>query len=227
MSSGSFDPAAIEAITRQVIARLGAASNQTPSGPAPRLSERAVPVGVSVRHVHIAPEHLQILFGDGYQLQPRNELYQKGEFAATAAVTLVGPRMRCMDSVRILGPTRKRTQIELSRTDCIYLGVDAPVRPSGNHEGTPGIIIVGPVGVVHLEQGVIRANRHMHVSDVEAGAWGLQDNGICAIRIHGEKKTVFEDVQVRVNPSFRAEMHLDTDDSNAAGVSTGDLAEIL
>ncbi len=224
MSSGSIDPQIIEAITRQVVARLGAASQQAP---APQPSERSVPVGVSVRHLHISPEHLQILFGEGYQLQPRNELYQKGEYAATAAVTLVGPRMRCMDSVRILGPSRKSTQLELSRTDCIYLGVDAPVRPSGNLEGTPGIIIVGPVGVVHLERGVIRANRHMHISDVESGAWGLKNNDTCAVRLRGEKSTVFEDVQVRVNPSFRAEIHLDTDDANAAGANTGDRVEIL
>lgn len=224
MSSSPIDAAAVEAIARRVLERLAGQSPQTvPAG----ISSRMVRVGVSVRHIHLTQEDVEKLFGPGYQIKPRNELYQTGEFASTDAVTLVGPRMRCMDQVRILGPTRKFTQVELSRTDCIYLGVDAPVRPSGNHEGTPGIILVGPYGVIHLRKGVIRANRHLHLGDQEAKALGFKDNDIATVRVRGEKSTVFDDVQIRVHPMFKAELHLDTDDANAAGVSTGDMAEVL
>ncbi len=225
MSSGSIDPQVIQEITRRVITRLS--DNPAPAAAAANPSSRSLPVGVSVRHIHLCPEHIEILFGPGSELKPRNELYQKGEYASTFAVTLVGPRMRCMDQVRILGPSRTATQVELARTDAIHLGLDPPVKPSGHLEGTPGVIMVGPVGVVHLKQGVIRANRHMHINESDAATWGLQDNGTCAVRLAGEKVTVFEDVQVRVDNAFRAELHLDTDDANAAGITTGDLAEIL
>ncbi len=226
MSSGSIDPSVIEAIARQVISRLQNDAGSVTDGDA-NLRERKIPVGISVRHVHLCQADVDVLFGPGYELKPRNELYQRGEYASTDTVTLVGPRMRCMDQIRILGPLRKATQVELARTDCIYLGINPPVKPSGQREGTSGIIMVGPKGVVHLQQGVIRANRHMHISEKEATTWGLADNAICKVRIAGEKTTVFEDVQVRVNPNFRAELHLDTDDANAAGINTGDLAEIL
>ncbi|HPA46081.1 MAG TPA: phosphate propanoyltransferase [bacterium] len=213
---------AIEEIVRRVMDRL--VQEEQPSDP----NRKGVRIGVSVRHLHLCQKDVEILFGEGYKLEPRNELYQKGEYATTSAVTLVGPRMRCMDQVRVLGPTRDRTQVEVSRTDAIFLGIDPPVRPSGNHEETNGIIVVGPVGVIHLKQGVIRANRHMHIHTSDAQRWGLKDNDTVRVRIaNAHKNTVLEGVQVRVRDTFRAEMHVDTDDANACSVSTGDFAEIL
>ena len=217
-----IDPRAVEEITRRVVKRL--------AREAPFLADgrKLVRIGVSVRHVHLCQEDLVKLFGPGFQLEPRNLLYQEGEYASKSAVTLVGPRMRCMDQVRILGPLRKKTQVELARTDAIFLGLDPPVKPSGNHEGTPGIIIVGPVGVIHLRDGVIRANRHIHMGTTEVERWGIVDNSRVRVHIANDQKvTVFDDVQVRVNPKFRAEIHLDTDDANAASASTGDFAEII
>jgi putative phosphotransacetylase len=222
MMVDEVDPRAIEEIVRRVMDRL--VREEPPTDP----NRKAVRIGVSVRHLHLCQEHVEILFGQGYHLEPRNELYQKGEYASTSVVTLVGPRMRCMDQVRVLGPTRDQSQVEVSRTDAIFLGIDPPVRPSGNHEGTGGIIVVGPVGVIHLKRGVIRANRHIHIHTSDAQRWGLKDNDTVRVRIANvHKSTILEGVQVRVRDSFRAEMHVDTDDANACSVSTGDFAEIL
>ncbi|MFH1742953.1 MAG: phosphate propanoyltransferase [bacterium] len=217
-----IDPRAVELITRRVIERLAQA------GPLAASDRKLVRIGVSVRHLHLCQSDMEKIFGPGYQLEPRKELYQTGEYASQSVVTLVGPRMRCMDQVRILAPLRDRTQVEISRTDAIFLGLDPPVNPSGNHEGTPGIIVVGPVGVVHLQQGVIRANRHIHIGTDDSERWGIQDNAIVRVRIANDQKvTILEGVQVRVRSSFKAEMHLDTDDANACSISTGDFAEII
>ncbi len=217
-----IDQRTVEEISRRVVERLLRESPEIANG------RKLVPVGISVRHVHLCREHVDVLFGPGFELEPRNELYQLGQYASQATVTLVGPRMRCMDQVRILTPLRPETQVEIARTDAIYLGLNPPVKPSGNHENTPGIIIVGPKGVVHLDRGVIRANRHMHIGVEEAQRWGISDNDIVKVRVANQDKvTVFEDVQVRVKPEFRAEFHLDTDDANASSVSNGDLVEII
>ncbi len=217
-----IDQNTVEEITRRVVERLVREEGRIPDG------RKLVPVGISVRHVHLCREHVDVLFGPGFELKPRNELYQPGQYASKNTVTLVGPRMRCMDQVRILTPLRSNTQVEIARTDAIYLGLDPPVRPSGNHEGTPGIIIVGPKGVIHLDRGVIRANRHIHLGVEDGQRWGIADNDSVKVRIvNKDKRTVFEDVQARVNPEFRAEFHLDTDDANATSVSNGDLVEII
>jgi putative phosphotransacetylase len=186
-----------------------------------------VPIGVSARHLHIAQEHLEVIYGPGAQLTPYRPLYQEGEFAAEQTVVLVGPRMRCLGPVRILGPTRNKSQVEISYTDCIHLGVMPPVRPSGNHEGSEGIIVVGPKGVVHLKEGVIRANRHVHLGTGDASRLGLKDNDLVKLRVCGDRPLIYYDVQVRVKESFKAEAHLDTDDANAAGVTSGMKVQIL
>ena len=216
-----IDEALVAQVTRRVIERLG-------RSPVPGAGEKIlVPVNLSVRHVHLCREHLDILYGAGFELEVRNELYQPGQFAAKQVVTLVGPRMRCLGEVRVLGPLRKNTQVEISRTDAIYLGVDPPVKPSGNHEGTPGLILVGPRGVVHLDRGVILANRHIHLSSGSARRWGIRDNQEVRVKVETAKRTIFEDVQVRVHESYLDEMHLDTDDGNAAGLRGGEMVEIL
>ncbi len=221
MADPLVDSALIDQITRRVVARL----REEQAGPP--ANGKLVPVNVSVRHVHLCQEHVEILYGPGFTLEERNELYQPGQFASKQVLTLVGPRMRCLGEVRVLGPLRKSTQVEVSKTDAIYLGIDPPVKPSGEHEGSAGLILVGPVGVVHLQRGVILANRHIHLSAQSAQKWGIADNQIVKVRIATHKKTVFEDAQCRVHPSFLDEMHLDTDDGNACGLRGGEKAEVI
>lgn len=231
MANPPVDEQLIQRITQQVLERMG----NGPSAPAPSPAPPAaaapgamlVPCNLSVRHIHLCREHLDILYGPGSELEPRNELYQPGQYAAKQSLTLVGPRMRCLGEVRVLGPLRNATQVEVSRTDAIFLGIDPPVRPSGKHEGSVGLILVGPVGVVHLQRGVILANRHIHLSVASAQQWGLTDNQTVAVRVETHKKTLMEDCQVRVHPDFLDEMHLDTDDGNACGLRGGEMVEII
>lgn len=221
--SSSINETLVHEITRRVVARI-----QSENGAAGASGRMLVPCNISVRHCHLKPEHVEILYGPGAKLEPMRDLYQPGEFASKQTLTLVGPRMRCMGDVRVLGPERKFTQVEVSRTDAIFLGIDPPVNRSGDHTNSVGLILVGPHGVIHLEQGVIRANRHIHVSAESARQWGLHDNQSVNVRVANQhKKTILEDVQIRVSEKFFNEMHLDTDDGNACGINNGDKVEIL
>lgn len=222
MSNPPNQEALVEQIVRRVIARVGAAN-------APASGERMmVPCNISVRHLHLDRESMDVLFGKGSELEVLRPLYQTGEFASKQTVTLVGPRMRCLGEVRILGPLRKFTQVEVSRTDAIYLGIDPPVNRSGDHNGSVGLILVGPVGVLHLQKGVIQANRHIHLSTDSARKWGIADNQSVKVRIQANgKSTVLEQCQARVSDMFKDEMHLDTDDGNACGLRGGEMVEIL
>lgn len=193
----------------------------------PEVARGLIPVGISARHVHLSQKDLETLFGKGRQLTPMKNLLQKGEYAAEESVTLIGPRMKAIEKVRILGPVRNKTQVEISLTDAIQLGIRPPVKPSGEHDGTPGILIVGPVGFVNLKDGVIRANRHIHISTKDAEVLRLKDNDVVMVKICAERPLIYSEVQVRVKESFVAEMHLDTDDANASGVRNGDLVQIL
>jgi len=186
-----------------------------------------VRIGVSARHCHVSQQDLETLFGPGAKLTVYRGLLQPGEFAAEQTITLVGPRMRALEKVRILGPTRKKTQVEVSLTDAIYLGFRPPVRPSGNHQGSVGGVLVGPAGAVTLADGVIRANRHIHLHTRDAQVLGLHDNMKVMVRIDGERPVLYHDVQLRVSDKFVSEMHLDTDDANAVGVKSGDAAQII
>lgn len=190
------------------------------------MTTRRVPVGVSARHIHLAPEHIDLLFGLGYQLTERKALSQPGQFAAEETVAVYGPKGK-FEKVRILGPARGLTQLEISRTDAIMLGIDPPVRLSGDIKGTPGIRIVGPAGELTVEEGVIIAARHIHFHPKEAAAWGIQDKQPLRVRFGGERGVVFENVIARVHESFALDMHIDTDEANAAGIQSGDFAEIL
>jgi acetate kinase len=181
-----------------------------------------VPVAISARHVHLTQETLEQLFGADYQLRVRSPLLQLGQYAAEETVVLVGPRGR-LSTVRIVGPTRSEDQVELSRTDAINLGVDAPVRESGDLSGTPGIVIEGPVGKVTLERGVICALRHIHMSAADAAALGIQDQDRVSVKVlTSDRKLTFSDIVVRVSPVYRLELHLDADEGNAAGLHPGD-----
>jgi len=187
---------------------------------------KTVPVGVSARHIHLSPEHIEILFGKGYQLKEMKPLSQPGQYAAEETVAVIGPKGK-FDKVRILGPARGKTQIEISRTDAYALGIPAPVRESGNIEGTPGAKIVGPAGEVEIEEGVIVAARHIHFHTSDAEKWGIRDKQLLRVRVKGERPLIFEDVIARVSDSFALDMHIDTDEANAAGVKNGGEAVIL
>lgn len=187
---------------------------------------KQVPIGVSARHIHLSKEHIALLFGEGYELKVMKELSQPGQFAAEETVVVEGPKGK-FDTMRILGPARGGTQIEISRTDSYTLGVQPPVRESGRTEGTPGVTIRGPKGEVRLEQGVIVAARHIHFHTSDAEKWGIRDKQELRVRIGGERGLVFDHVLARVSDSYALDMHIDTDEANASGAKTGDLAEIL
>lgn len=201
-------------------------SQNSNQGNQAKAGERKVVCGVSVRHVHLCKEHLEILFGKGYELSEMRELYNPG-FAAKETVTIVGPKLNAIQNVRVLGPLRSKSQIELAKTDCVILGIDAPVRPSGNLEGTASAVMVGPKGVVYLKDGVIRANRHIHMCPEDAEYFGVKDNDQVDVRVPGPKGLTFNNVQVRVSPDFKTEMHVDTDDANAADITNGTLVDIV
>lgn len=181
--------------------------------------DRLIPVGLSNRHVHLSRRDMDLLFGPGYRLKKMKELLP-GQFAAQETITLVGPK-GIMQNVRVLGPERESSQVEISLSDGFVLGIDAPVRDSGDLAGTPGIVLVGPRGVVRLDTGVICAKRHIHMNPADAAYFQLQDKELVSVDVEGEKAVTFRDVLVRVHPSFVLEMHLDLDEGNAAALKSG------
>ncbi len=189
------------------------------------METRLIPVGISNRHVHVSQADLETLFGPGYQLTELRPLSQPGQFAAQEVVTLVGSKGQ-IAKVRILGPARPVTQVEISQTDAIKLGVSAPVRDSGDLEGSPGLTLVGPHGAVTLEQGVILACRHIHMTPADAEHFGVQDKQRVDIKTFGERAVVFEDVLVRVSATYALELHLDTDEANAALLRNGEYVRL-
>lgn len=186
-----------------------------------------VPVAVSARHAHLSSSTVQKLFGEGYELRVRKWLSQTGQFSAEETVSLIGPRGR-LDHVRLMGPPREHDQVELSRSDECLLGMTAPLRISGDLAQTPGLQIVGPAGSVTLQTGVITARRHIHMSPADARRHEVHDGQVVSVRVDSDGRDLtFGDVIVRVAPDFRLELHLDTDEANAAGVTNGDCAEIV
>lgn len=185
-----------------------------------------IKVGVSARHVHLSQADLETLFGKGYKLTPKKML-MGGQYAAEECVTLVSPSLRSIEGVRVLGPTRSESQIEISRTDTFKLKVSPPVRPSGEIAGSAAMALVGPAGSVFLNEGCIIANRHIHMSPDDARYYGIEDNDLVDVEIQNAKPTKYYNVQVRVRGDFTTEMHIDTDDANAAGIKDGDHVQIL
>ena len=178
--------------------------------------ENKILVETSARHVHLTKEHLEILFGEGHELTVKKMLSQPGQFASEERVTLVGPK-KSIERVSILGPIRPDTQVEISFTDARSLGIDAPVRESGDIKGSAGCKIVGPCGEIEISEGVIVAKRHIHFTPEQAEAYGVTDKQIVKVEIDSaDRKTIFDDVVVRVKASFDAAMHIDTDEANAA-----------
>ncbi len=185
-----------------------------------------IKVGVSQRHIHLSREHLDILFGEGYELTKKKTLMGR-EYASEECVTLVGPSLKAIEKVRVLGPVRKDTQVEISRTDTFILKVSPPVRPSGQIKNSEKLVIVGPKGSVYLNEGVIIANRHIHLTPDYAERHNIKDGDYVDVMVESIKPTRFFDVQVRVRDDFNVEMHIDTDDANSAGVRNGDLVRII
>lgn len=186
-----------------------------------------IPIAVSARHVHPSRRTLDALFGAGYQLRVKHPLSQPGQFAAQESIAIAGPRGR-IERVRLLGPPREEDQVELSRSDEIILGLQAPLRVSGDLRDTPGVTLVGPSGSVDVPRGVVRQKRHIHMSPEDARHFGVSDRQCVSVAVDSDgRDLVFADVVVRVSPDYRLELHLDTDEGNAAGVAPGAVARLV
>lgn len=200
----------IQAVTEAVLKAVNAELNS---------AKGDIPVGVSNRHIHLSAQDVEKLFGAGYELTPLKDLSQPGQYACKETLTIIGPSLRPIENVRVLGPVRKNSQVEISRTDSFTLKVKPPVRESGDIAGSAPITVVGPKGTVELKEGCIIANRHIHMSVEDGVKYGVKDGDYVTVDAFGERKTRFYDVQVRVSDKFKLEMHLDTDDANAAGLN--------
>lgn len=216
----SINRETVEAIVRQILSEktLGAAQGVKPP----------LVVSISARHIHLSDADVETLFGRGKTLTKMKDLYQDGFFAANETVMLIGPRKRMLPSVRILGPTRAASQVELAFTDAISLGIDPPVRESGKLDGTPGCVLVGPAGVVELHQGVIRAERHVHMGPSDAAFYGVKDKDRMKLRVESNGcTTTFENLLVRVGEKIKLEVHLDTDEGNAVDLEHAGKIELV
>jgi len=230
---------AIEAIVRQLLQETGGNAQGVANAVVAAFGEPAsIPVGepkkpelvvsISARHIHLTDADVETLFGKGKTLTKMKDLYQDGYFAANETVMLVGPRKRMLPSVRILGPTRKESQVELSFTDAISLGINPPVRESGKLDGSPGCVLVGPAGVVELKKGVIRAARHAHMSPAEAEYYGVKDKDFMKLRVEsGDCSAILEGILVRVGDNIKLEVHLDTDEGNAVDLEHATKIELI
>jgi putative phosphotransacetylase len=206
MSISTLDRASVERIVRQIVLKRSS----------PLLAAPKLVVSISARHCHLTDQDVETLFGRGRTLTPMKDLYQDGFYAAEETVMVVGPRRRMLPAVRVLGPTRPHSQVELAFTDGISMGIDLPVRPSGKVEGTPGCVLVGPAGVVELKQGVIRAERHVHMNFDHAAQYGVKNGDRLNLRVVSTCSVVFNDLLVRADATSKLEVHLDTDEGNAA-----------
>ena len=214
--------AVVEHVVRQLLyERLGRALPRQAACPNPLV------VNLSARHCHLTQEAVEALFGKGHQLQPHKWLYQEGQFAAKEAVTLIGPRSRVISNLRILGPCRTLNQVELAYTDAIALGFDIPLRVSGNIKDTPGCMLMGPNGFFEMPDGVIRAMRHVHMSPDDAGFYGVKPGDKMRLKIGGPCAISLEEMLVRVDKSFKLEVHIDTDEGNACNLQPESPCELV
>ena len=192
---------------------------------------QAVPqlvVNSSARHMHISPENLEVLFGKGAELTVHKWLYMDGQFASQQTVTLIGPRKRIIPNLRILGPCRNLTQIELAYTDSVQLGLDIPTKMSGDIEGTPGGYVMGPKGMLEMKNGIIRAARHVHMAPADAAFYGVKHLDKITLKVVSKDCTTrFDDLLVRVDPSFKLEVHIDTDEANACNLEKATKVELF
>lgn len=217
VSSGTLERGTVERIVREIVLRQFSAHPPEPN----------LVVSISARHLHLTDEHVEVLFGPGHTLTPMKELYQDGFYAAEETVMVVGPRRRMLPSVRVLGPTRTHSQVELAFTDAISLGLELPVRPSGKIDGTPGCVLVGPKGAVELSQGVIRAERHVHMNFEHAEFYGVKNGGRISLGVESPCSTILKDLLVRADETSKLEVHLDTDEGNAIDLDHATRIELL
>ena len=214
--------AVIEHMVRQsVYARLGKPLPAAAKSPSPLV------VNVSARHCHLTPEAVEILFGKGAKLSTHKWLYMDGQFAAKETVTLIGPRSRVISNLRILGPCRNLNQVELAYTDAVSLGFEIPLRGSGDIKDTPGCMLMGPAGFFEMEQGVIRAKRHVHMHPTDAEFYGVKAGDHMKLKIGGPCAIALDQMLVRVDPSFKLEVHIDTDEGNACNLQPETPCELL
>jgi len=216
-TAATLDRARIEQVVREIVLDRTQLADGAPN----------LVVSISARHLHLTDEHVETLFGPGHTLTPMKDLYQDGFYAAEETVMVVGPRRRMLPSVRVLGPTRPHSQVELAFTDAISLGIELPVRASGKIEGTPGCVLVGPQGVVELKQGVIRAERHVHMNQEHAAYYGVKNGDRMSLRIHSSCGAVLEDLLVRADTTSKLEVHLDTDEGNATNLDNATKVELI
>ena len=214
----------IEAIVKKIVSEMDAPA----AAAAVSADDLTIPVGISNRHIHLSREDLDTLFGAGYELTPIKDLSQPGQYACKEQLTIIGPSMRPIEGVRVLGPIRKESQVEISVTDSFVLKVKPPVRESGSLAGSAPITIIGPKGIVTLKQGCIIANRHIHMSPADGARFGVKDGDYITVdAFSGTKRTRWFDVQVRVSDKFCLEMHVDTDDANAVGFKNGSTVTVV
>jgi propanediol utilization protein len=221
-----LDRASVERVVREIVLRSAGGPPPSQAATAATAGPKLV-VSISARHCHLTDEHVEKLFGPGRTLTPMKNLYQDGFYAAEETVMLVGPKRKMLPTVRVLGPTRKASQVELAFTDGISLGIDLPVRPSGKIAGTPGCVLVGPAGAIELSEGVIRAERHVHMNHADAQRYGVKDGDRMSLAIEGPCSTVFRDLLVRADATSKLEVHIDTDEGNAADLDHATRVELL
>ena len=217
----------IDIIVKSIHAVLASEPRQNSSPRDSGSHSLRIPLGISNRHIHLTSKTFQHLFGDKAEFQTMRPLYQPGEFASAHTLTIVGPKLRSIPGVRILGPLRNYDQVEISLTDAVFLGIDPPVTNSGNLKEAAPLTLVGPNGSLYLEKCAIVANRHLHMPKSDAVRLGVKEGDFCRVRIGGEKPTVFENVLVRTNDNWKLQIHLDTDDANAANVREEAFVEFL
>lgn len=212
----------VELITKIVIEMV----NKTQTNQIIDSKGYCIPVGVSARHVHLTQEAVEILFGKGYKLTKKKEL-MGGQFASNELVTIVGTKLRALENLRILGPVRDFCQVEVSQTDSFKLGINVPVRESGDISNSAPIVIVGPKGVIQLKEGCIIAKRHIHMTPKEADDANVKDGDLVSVKFENDRGITFDNVLIRVSERFTLEMHIDTDEANAAKIKTGDFGIII
>jgi propanediol utilization protein len=220
-SAPAIERAQVERLVRQALQGYLARGDGRADGK-PRLV-----VNISARHCHLTEEDVERLFGPGHKLRVMKSLHQEGEFAAEEAVTVIGPRQRMIPGVRVLGPCRKASQVELSFTDGISLGIDLPVRKSGDHRETAGCYLMGPAGLIELPAGVIRAERHVHMGPADAAHFGVKDGDRMGLRVESRCPGVLAGLLVRVGERIKLEVHVDTDEGNALDLANATRVELF
>lgn len=221
-SMATIERTAVERLVREALGRVIGSARPDSAGQRPKLV-----ANISARHCHLTQADVDRLFGAGHKLRPMKYLYQEGEFAAEESITVIGPRQRIITSLRVLGPCRDFSQVELAFTDGIALGIELPVRRSGDHHDTPGCWMMGPAGLIELKQGVIRAERHVHMSPKDAEYYGVKHADRMNLRVASRCTTVMEELLCRVDPRYKLEVHIDTDEGNACDLANATQIELF